>query len=265
MSLRRRVLFVALAVACLTAASCAVVASRRGPEGRDDGVVPVILVHGYGGTSGTMRTLQTRLEGAGHQVVAVDLPFAGIDDIEASAETVAAAVKATGAPEVDLVGFSAGGVVARAYVDSLERDERPRVVVTLGSPHHGTEIAGAAAAAGTACTDACEQLAPGSAFLAELNEPDETPPGPDYVSVWTAFDQTVTPPESAVLDGAVNVRLQDVCPRSAAGHIDLLSDPLAVGLVLRALTGDLDSPPGREWCGPLRALGATARGSRRAG
>ncbi|HYP23211.1 MAG TPA: alpha/beta fold hydrolase [Actinomycetota bacterium] len=216
----------------------ALVTCEAEPRLRDDGVVPVVLVHGYGGDSSMMSAIAERLREEGHEVVPVDLPLAGIGDIEGSVEVVAAAVDETRAPEVDLVGFSAGGVVARAYAGSVDEEDRPRVVVTLASPHHGTKLA---AAAGELCTGACEQLAPGSAFLEELNEPDETPPGTEFVSVWSASDRVVTPPRSAVLDGAVNVRLQDLCPGSRAGHADLLRDPVVLEVLLRALAGELGS------------------------
>ncbi|MDQ4125842.1 MAG: alpha/beta fold hydrolase [Actinomycetota bacterium] len=251
MSRQRRLFFAVVAVALAVAGGLAAFAAR-GPHLRDDGVVPVILVHGYGGDSSMMETLAARLKSEGHEVVAVDLPLRGIGDIEVSAETVADAVEGTRSPEVDVVGFSAGGVVVRAYADSLDEEDRPRTVVTLGSPNHGAEIA---ASAGSLCTGACEQLALGSPFLADLNEPDETPPGPRFVSIWTQEDRVVTPPESALLDGAVNVRMQDVCPGSDASHLDLVRDPVALALVLRALGGDLDAAPAGE-CDALRAAGA---------
>lgn len=250
MSPQRRRFFAFVAIAVAVAGGVAALAAR-GPQLRDDGVVPVILVHGYGGDSSMMSTLAARLKAEGHEVVAVDLPLRGIGDIGTSAETVADAAEATRAPEVDVVGFSAGGVVVRAYADSLDEEERPRTVITLGSPNHGAEIA---AGVGVLCTGACAQLAPGSPFLADLNEPDETPPGPHFVSIWTQTDRVVTPPESALLDGAANVRMQDVCPGSDASHIDLVRDPVALALVLRALDGELDAAPAGE-CEALRAAG----------
>jgi triacylglycerol esterase/lipase EstA (alpha/beta hydrolase family) len=95
-------------------------------------------------------------------------------------------------------------------------------------------------------------LSPGSSFLEELNDGDETPDGPVYTSIWTANDRTVTPPESAILEGASNVRVQDVCSDAALGHADLISDPLAIGLVMHALAGQAEAT-----CDALRSLGAT--------
>jgi triacylglycerol lipase len=106
---------------------------------------------------------------------------------------------------------------------------------------------------------------PGSALLARLNRGDETPAGPAFTSIWTASDQTVTPPASASLQGAVNVRLQDVCAGAGVGHGGLVRDPLVLGLVVRALDGTLPRPPAPAECAALRASGALAAGSARFG
>jgi triacylglycerol lipase len=134
-------------------------------------------------------------------------------------------------------------------------------VVLLGTPNHGTELAGAAAALGPGLCGSICQLAPGSAVLAELNRGDETPPGPRFFSIWTAQDQTVVPPATAVLDGAANIRVQDVCPSASLGHGDLVTSSLALGLVLEALQGTLPDPPGAADCAALRATGAAVAGT----
>jgi len=224
---------------------------------RSDGVVPVILVHGYGGNAASMSTLAAALHNAGREVVAVELPASGTGDFASSVDAVEDAIDGARAPVVDLVGFSAGGVIVRAYVDDAGAGTRARHVVMLGAPNHGAELAGIAASTDPgACSGACAQLVPGSSFLTELNEPDETPGTAQYASIWTALDETVTPPASAVIDGAVNVRLQDVCPDSTAGHGDLVRDPLALGLVLEALDGRLATPPRPDRCMDLRRAGA---------
>ena len=108
--------------------------------------------------------------------------------------------------------------------------------MTLGSPHHGTSLADLATAlASGECPEGCRQMATDSALLAELNGGDETPAGPTWVSIWTTQDETVTPPDSARLDGAVNVSLQSLCPRARVTHSALPTDPTVTALVLAAL------------------------------
>ena len=81
------------------------------------------------------------------------------------------------ADSVDIIGYSAGGVVARLYVRDEGGASVVRRVLTLGSPHHGTDVAALAEEAAGGCPKACEQLATGSDLLRRLNAGDETPEG----------------------------------------------------------------------------------------
>jgi triacylglycerol lipase len=263
LSPRRRLLVLGVALLLLaTAAVAGLLALRPGPPARADrAAVPVLLVPGYDGTAESLATLAAALRAAGRRVVVVALPDRGTGDLDASARALGGAVDATGADRVDLVGYSAGGMVVRALLAEPGRAARARHVVLLGTPNHGADLAGLATALDPGlCTGACAQLIPGSSFLARLNRGDETPPGPDWVSIWTDRDQTVTPPASALLAGARNVRLQDVCAASAVGHGGLPRDPLVLGLVARALAGGLPARPGPGDCRALQAEGAAAAG-----
>ncbi|HZA39592.1 MAG TPA: alpha/beta fold hydrolase [Actinomycetota bacterium] len=256
----RRRFFIAVAVIVATFGAGLAIAVLR-DEPLDTGRVPVILVHGYGGAGESMSELAGALQANGREVVTIDLPERGEGDIDDSARALADAVASTRAAQVDLVGHSAGGVVIRAYLKNLGGAERTRRAVTTGSPHHGTTIADAAASAGPeACVDACAQLGRGSDFLAALNAGDETPGDVLYTSIWTSLDQTVTPPNSAVLSGADNILVQHVCPQARLGHGDLSSDPLAIGLVLWVLHQDEESP-GPSDCERIIELGAGALNS----
>jgi triacylglycerol lipase len=250
---QRRRLVIGTVIAGVLVASAlawAVVGGRR----RGAQEIPVFLVHGYGATASSMDRLEGALERQGRRAVSVQLPRLGTEALEVSARAVADVVSDTGAHRVDLVGFSAGGVVIRTYLRGRGGAAVARRVVLLGSPNHGAEVAAFAASADpTTCVDACAQLSPGSSFLDGLNDGDETPDGPEYTSIWTAMDPTVTPADSAVLEGARNIRVQDVCPDSLLGHAELITDPLAIGLVLNALTEQSDAT-----CESLRSLGTRA-------
>jgi triacylglycerol lipase len=263
LSPRRRALVAAVAVAVVLAAAALAVGLGRpaGPaEPFGPAETPVLVVPGYNGTPASVGTLAARLRAEGRRVVVVDLPDRGTGDLRASALALGAAVDRTGAARVDLVGFSAGGVTVRVLLADPVRALRARRVVLLGAPNHGTELAGAAAALDPGlCAGACAQLVPGSALLAELNRSDETPPGPEFFSIWTALDQTVTPPATALLEGAANIRVQDVCPSARLGHGGLVADPLALGLIVGALAGTLPDPPSAGDCAALRAAGAPTR------
>ncbi|HEV7188204.1 MAG TPA: alpha/beta fold hydrolase [Blastococcus sp.] len=207
---------------------------------------PVLLVPGYGGSTGSLQPLAHVLTAAGRDATVVALPGDGTGDMHASAAALGRAVDATrrrtGAATVDLVGYSAGGLIARLWVADGHTDVVRRVL-TLGSPHHGTSLADLAGdLAPGRCPVACQQMASNSDLLATLNRGDETPTGPTWVSIWTTQDETVTPPESARLAGAVNLPVQSVCADARVGHGDLPRDPLVQQMVLAELAA---GPPVR--------------------
>jgi hypothetical protein len=248
LSPRRRALLLAvvlLVIALLAALAVPRLLDRLGGEpaglADPDRPGPVVLVPGYGGGAGSLQQLAERIRATGRTATMLELPGDGTGDLREQAAALDGAVAgalagalAGGAGSVDLVGFSAGGVVVRVWVQEYAGPARARRIVTLGSPHHGAGIAGAGAALlPGACPAACQQLAPGSRLLAGLASPVPTPPA--WLSVWTADDQIVTPPESARLPGAVNVELQSVCPTARPGHGGLPTDPTVTRLVLAAL------------------------------
>jgi pimeloyl-ACP methyl ester carboxylesterase len=210
-------------------------ARREVPRQDRPGVV--LLVPGYGGGVAGLTVLAGRLRQAGREAIVVRLPGDGTGDLAAQARVLDDYVEDSlrdGASSVDVVGYSAGGVVARLWVQSHDGAVKARRVVTLGSPHHGANLAAAGAAtAPGGCPTACRQLAPGSRLLAGLTTPVPVPPR--WLSVWTVQDETVTPPDSARLDGAINVPVQSICPGLAIRHSQLPTDPFVTGLVLSAL------------------------------
>jgi triacylglycerol lipase len=250
---RRR--FVLIAAAAVVLALLAVFAVRA-LLGRTGGPVDqarpgtILLVPGFGGSQTALNQLAARLRAAGRTATVVTLPGDGTGDLIQQASTLDAAAKKAldgGSGSVDVVGYSAGGVVTRIWVDRFGTAGRARRIVTLGSPLHGARVAGdGAALGGGACPTACRQLAPGSDLLAKLDAA-ALPRGLPWLSVWTENDETVQPPESARLDGAVNVPLQSLCPDARVSHGQLPTDPRVTALVLRGVAAAaLTAPTGCE-------------------
>lgn len=255
LSRRRRGLLAAIVLVVLAGVAATVVALVPDEDPPRGGTGPVLLVPGYGGSRGSLSTLAERIRRTGREATVLTLPGDGTGDLRAQVRVLDDAAQDaldTGAPWVDVIGFSAGGVVARLWVATEDGARTARRVVTLGSPLHGTRIATAGGAlAPDACPVACRQLSPGSALLAGIADA----PAVAWLSLWTENDRTVLPPDSARLPGAVNVPLQDVCPDAVVAHGELPTEPLVGGLVLRALRTDPLARPDPADCATLRAEG----------
>ncbi len=237
--------------------------AQRGPavdaasRPAQDALGPVLLVPGYGGAREALQRMADRIEATGRKATVLTLVGDGTGDLSAQVGVLSDAVDGAlvaGAPSVDVIGYSAGGVVAGLWV---ARDPgaaaKARRVITFGSPLAGTRTAAVTAAENPdSCPPGCQQLATGSAALAELARARIGHALP-WLSIWTADDQTVVPPDSARLDGAVNVVVQDVCPGVHVDHGALPTDAVVTGLVLRAITPDPLSA--NADCGTLRAAG----------
>ena len=210
----------------------------------------VLLVPGYGGGAAGMAVLARAVRAQGRTVDVVPLPENGTGDLRNSAKALDAAADsalADGAPSVDVVGYSAGGLIARVWLQDEEERSGVRRVITLGSPHHGTDLAALGFEQGPgACPMGCQQMVPGSDLLTELAE-DETPDGPQWLSLWTTQDEVV-PPESSRLDGAVNVSLQELCPGVQVDHGGLPTARVVQLLVIEALDADELAEPSTDVC-----------------
>ena len=244
-----------LALAGVVAIASALVLSRDEPiePVAQDQLGPVLLVPGYGGSTASLQVLADALAADGRDVRIVRPAGDGTQDLEEQAsdlaQTVDAALSASGAASVDLVGYSAGGVVVRIYVADLGGGSHVRRAVTLSSPHHGTDVAALAGSLGSrACPTACAQLDPDSDLLRRLNADDETPAGPAWVALWTEDDATVVPPDSGSLEGALDVSLQSQCPDLRVEHPDVPRSPAVIAIVAGVLGPDAPALPDPPTC-----------------
>jgi triacylglycerol lipase len=262
----RRRWFLAVSAAAVVAlvgvlAGPAVVSAldRHDPTGfpAQDRLGTVLLMPGYGGGTGSLDVLAARIRATGRQAVVVQPPDGGVGDLNGQASVLDGYVSIAlrSAPSVDLIGYSAGGLVVRLWLEQHDGAAKARRVITLGSPFHGTTVAGAGAAVGAnACPAACQQLVPGNSLLTQLGAGAPVAGHPPWLSVWTQQDQTVVPPTSAVLPDAVNVAVQSVCSDAQVSHSELPTDPAVVGMVLRALGTAPLAAPAPSQCSALRAL-----------
>jgi pimeloyl-ACP methyl ester carboxylesterase len=157
-----------------------------------------------------------------------------LGDVRASARRVHAELERLAAaapfPFVDVVGHSLGGLVATYLLKRLDRGERVRRVVTLGTPHRGTPLALAGALLLGAFSGAIWQMIPGSPLLREI-ERLPLPRGSQIVALSSTGD-AVVPPRYARLAAGLGH-----CNRELArlGHLELLWSRACFQLVRAAL------------------------------
>ena len=258
LSPRRRILLGGLALVVAVAAVVVGVRVSRGqPEAVPGRPGAVLLVPGYGGSTASLDQLAARIRQTGRTATVVQLAGDGTGDLGAQARVLDGYVNraiGAGSGPVTVIGYSAGGVVAWLWDVDYGGAARAGKIITLGSPLHGARIAAVGAAFDPgACPVACQQLVPGSALLTQLQRSAQA--RPPWLSLWSTDDQTVTPPDSARLPGAVNVPLQSVCPGADIQHSQLPTAPLVVGVVLRELAGNRVTAPAPGDCAAFQALG----------
>jgi triacylglycerol lipase len=258
LSPRRRFLLGGFALVVAVAAGVAGVRVSQGqPEAVSGRPGAVLLVPGYGGSTASLDDLATRIRRTGRTATVVQLAGDGTGDLTVQARVLDGYVNraiGAGSGPVTVIGYSAGGVVAWLWDVDYGGGSRVGMIITLGSPLHGARIAAVGTAYDPAqCPVACQQLAPGSALLTQLQQSAQ--PLPPWLSLWSTADQTVQPPDSARLPGAVNVPLQSVCPGADIQHSQLPTAPLVVGLILRTLASDHVEAPAPGDCAAMQSLG----------
>ena len=199
---------------------------------------PVLLVPGYGGSLASLQGLAARLRAAGRDVTVVDLPDRAQGDLGAQADALNTAVDGvltrTGARAVDVVGYSAGGVVARLWAAEQVGTSQVRRLIMLGSPLHGTDVARLGTLVSGTCPTACQQLAPDSAVLSRLDR-EPLPAGVLGLSLWSTSDEVVQPPTSSVEEDVPSPSVQSICASRQVNHGGLPTDRVAQSIVLEAL------------------------------
>ncbi|AJE42100.1 lipase family alpha/beta hydrolase [Streptomyces nodosus] len=197
---------------------------------------PVMLLHGFIDNRSVFVLLRRNLTQHGRQHIE-SLNYSPLTcDIRTAAQLLGRHIEElcerTGQQQVDVVGHSLGGLIARYYVQRLGGDLHVRTLVTLGTPHSGTRVAPLANA-----HPIVRQMRPGSELIEELREPA---PGcrTHFVSFWSDLDPLMDPLETACIDHpdllAQNVRV------SGIGHLALPVHPAVAAGIRQAL--DLEQP-----------------------
>ncbi|WP_338677186.1 alpha/beta fold hydrolase [Streptomyces sp. SCSIO 30461] len=214
-----------------TEPACAVTDAHALPGRQTAELPPTVLLHGFIDNRSVFVLLRRHLARDGRRSIE-SLNYSPLTcDIRSAAELLGRHVEEicarTGRPEVDIVGHSLGGLIARYYVQRLGGDRRVRTLVTLGTPHSGTSVVPIASA-----HPLVRQMRPGSDVVEELKLP-----APDcrtrFVGFWSDLDQLMVPLETARIDHpdlrVMNVRV------SGIGHLALPVHPTVAARIREAL------------------------------
>jgi pimeloyl-ACP methyl ester carboxylesterase len=174
----------------------------RGPR-------PIIVVHGYAQGSANFLILAERLRRRGLGPIH-GFEYWSLGRLEGAARRLGRFIDRLGAHEVDLIGHSMGGVVARLYTCAPAGGARTRNLVTVGSPHGGS----AASRFGIGWPNI--ELRIGSEALRRLAA-CPLPAGVRSTCIWSRADGLVSSRAEATLPGAEEIVYDDL------GHLGLLA------------------------------------------
>jgi pimeloyl-ACP methyl ester carboxylesterase len=165
---------------------------------------PVLIIHGFLGTRGSMYMLERRLVADGFVCVSFNLGTLNVRDIRRSAFLIHRKIERilaqTPSQKIDIIGHSMGGLIGLYYVKKLGGHARVRKLIMLGTPVRGTWAALAGVMTLGLWSTSSWQLLPRSRFLDELAQG----PIPDGVEVSTiaAARDWVVPLQTTRMTGA---------------------------------------------------------------
>ncbi|KAB7849980.1 esterase/lipase family protein [Streptomyces mobaraensis] len=215
--MKRRIVGTFVAAAAATASLVAGGAATA--AGQAAHRAPVVFVHGYLGSDPAWAPAKAAFLAHGYRS---DELFSFVYDYNTSNETSARGLAAfvekvkkdTGAPKVDIVNHSMGGMVSMWYLKELGGASSVGHLASLAGAHHGTDVA----ALCTVMSPSCEEMRPGSAFLTRLASGDETPGDTRYRTWYSPCDGVINPYLSTRLKGAENTLVP------CLNHVAFLTD-----------------------------------------
>ena len=162
----------------------------------------VVLVHGIFEQGRNLVTLKKHLEKRGFECYVPKMnPRDGRGGLDKLAIRLKQDIDKKFGPDepISVVGFSMGGIVSREYLQHLGGAKRCEQLITVSSPHHGTELAWLYPTRGV------EQMRPGSQFLSDLAKTEDRLAGIQITSYRSPLDLVIVPPRSSIWDRAENL------------------------------------------------------------
>jgi triacylglycerol lipase len=197
----------------------------------DAAETPIVLVHGIIDNHATFTWMEYALRRRGFQTLSAydygllthNIPQAAVHLGEAIEELAAS----TGYERVHVIGHSLGGLIARYYVQRLGGDRHVHTLITLGTPHQGTQLAWA-----VPLLPLVRQLAPSSSLIQELAEP-AAECRTRFLAFYSDIDHLIVPSRNARLDHPdLNVRN---IPVRGVGHLSMPNNGRIAFTITQAL------------------------------
>jgi len=208
---------------------------------------PVLLIHGFLGTRGSMYPLERRLVEDGLVVVSFNIGTLNVRDIRRSAFLIHRKIERilaqTPSQKIDIIGHSMGGLIGLYYVKKLGGHARVRRLIMMGTPVRGTWVALAGVATLGLWSTSSWQLLPRSRFLDELAQ-GPVPPGVETYTLAAARDWVV-PLKTTRMKGATAVTVP-------LGHSSLVVSDDVYGRIIQILRGPRRRPEHGAVVGPGR-------------
>ncbi len=175
--------------------------------------VPVLFIHGVLHNTATFAWIKQKMALSGWRSFrAVNLSTTQhtiAQMAEQTFETMERMRRQFHSPQVDIVSHSLGGILARYVLQLMQQDGAVRRLITLGTPHQGTEVSR------YSLLTHLRELAPGSRTIEDLRN---APPlvKTQAISVSGNLDMLLWPRDTGHWPGVRNIRLKGV------GHAGLL-------------------------------------------
>ena len=197
----------------------------------DAAETPILLVHGIIDNHATFTVMECALRRRGFQTLSTyDYGLLTHNIPHAAArlgEAIAQLSTTIGYERIHVIGHSLGGLIARYYVQRLGGDHHVHTLVTLGTPHQGTQLAWAAP-----LLPLVRQLTPNSSVIQELAEP--TPECQTrFIAFYSDIDHLVIPGHNARLDHP-DLHVQNIQVRGV-GHLSMPNNGRIAYTIAQAL------------------------------
>lgn len=203
----------------------------------------MVLLHGtFSSVARDYRQMVPALLASGRCVYGIEYGSGGVGPIAESAVEVASFVRNvlrdTGNDQVDVIGFSQGGLVTRTTLRQQDLAPVVHTAVLIAPTFHGSDSPLLTALPDGTCP-ACADQAAGSTLLVALDAGGDLDGDVQYAAISTAQDAVVTPVSRQAPEGPSDrvraLLVQDQCPDAVIDHVALVRDPRVVAWTIAAL------------------------------